>query len=158
MKLYMKQKVFSMTARFTIRDECENDVYSVEGEFFSLGRRLHIFDTQDNEVAYVEQKVFSLLPRFFVYVGGRSVAEIVKRFTLFKPVYELEGTNWQLEGDYWAHDYKLTEGQNTIMHLYKEWLTWGDSYVLNIANPSDAVMCLAIALAVDCVIDASRSS
>lgn len=33
MKLYIKQKVFSLTSKFTVKDEAGNDRYFVEGEF-----------------------------------------------------------------------------------------------------------------------------
>ena len=46
MKLYIKQKVFSLTSKFTVKDESGNDRYFVEGEFFSLRGRLHIMDAQ----------------------------------------------------------------------------------------------------------------
>ena len=39
MKLYIKQKVFSLTSKFTVKDESGNDRYFVEGEFFSLRGR-----------------------------------------------------------------------------------------------------------------------
>jgi len=36
------------------------------------------------------------------------------------------------------------------MTVSKEWFTWGDSYVLNIADEIDEILCLAIVLAIDC--------
>ena len=52
MKLYIKEKVFSWTDRFTVRDEQGNDKYYVEGEFFSWGKKLHVYDLHDREVAF----------------------------------------------------------------------------------------------------------
>ena len=34
---------------------------------------------------------------------------------------------------------------------YKEWMTWGDSYELDIVNPSDEIVALAVVLTIDCV-------
>lgn len=50
MKLYIKQKVFSLTSRFTVKDENGDDRYFVEGEFFSLRGRLHILNAQGEEI------------------------------------------------------------------------------------------------------------
>ncbi len=44
MKLYIKQKVFSLASRFNITDEEGNERYTVEGELLSLTRKLHIYD------------------------------------------------------------------------------------------------------------------
>lgn len=78
MKLYIKQKVFSIGAKFSVKDEAGNDRYFVEGEILTLGRKLHIYDINNNEVAFVRQKLLTFMPKFTVEVGGEEVAEIVK--------------------------------------------------------------------------------
>jgi len=107
-KLIMQQKVFSWTDRFRVWDEAGEDRYVVEGEFFVFGKRLHIQDTAGQEVALVERKLFSFLPRFFVYVGGEQVAEIVREFTFLRPRYTVQGLEWDVEGEFLAHDYAIT--------------------------------------------------
>lgn len=36
------------------------------------------------------------------------------------------------------------------MRLTKAWFIWGDSYELEIFNPENELLCLCVALAVDC--------
>ena len=81
MKLYIKQKVFSIKDKFTIKDEEGNDKYFVEGKILSLGKKFHVYNMEKEEVAYIEQKLMNLLPKFFVYVGGEKIAEIHKKFS-----------------------------------------------------------------------------
>lgn len=160
-KLYMKQKIFSWKDRFTIKDQNDNDRYSVEGEFFSIGKKLHIYDMNGNEVAFVHQKVLTLLPRFFVFVNGTQVAEIVKEFTILKPRYRIEGLNWEVQGDIFDHDYQITENGRVVVGIHKAWFSWGDSYELDIADTADSdreVMALAVVLAIDCVMDDNESA
>ena len=38
-----------------------------------------------------------------------------------------------------------------IVTITKEWMTWGDSYELDIANPADEIIALAVVLTIDCV-------
>lgn len=155
-KLYMKQKVFSIGARFTVKDESEQDQYYVEGEIFTIGRKLHVYDMAGSEVAFVQQKVLTFLPRFYVYVDGEQVAEIVKEFSFLRPSYRIEGPGWRVEGDFWAHDYEIADVDGTpIVSVHKVWLSWGDSYELDIARREDEVQALATVLAIDCVLDAS---
>lgn len=151
MKLYIKQKFFSWKDKFTVYDEHGADKYYVEGEFFSFGKKLHIYDLNGREVAYIEQKILSFLPRFFVYVNGTEVAEIVKQFSLFRPRYSIEGLGWEIDGDFWAHDYVITQNGRTIVTIAKEWMTWGDSYELDISNEFDEIVALAVVLTIDCV-------
>ena len=158
MQLYIRQKVFSFKDKFTVKDEYGQDKYVVEGEFFSLGKKLHIYDMAGNEVAFIQQKVFSFMPRYFVFVGDRQIAEIVKKFTLFTPKYEVEGLGWQVAGDFFAHDYEVTDNGTPVVMIHKEWMTWGDCYVLDIAPGADEKIALATVLAIDCVISQQRAA
>ena len=150
MKLYIRQKVFSWKDKFTVKDSRGNDVYQVEGELFSLGKKLHIYDMSGKEVASIHQKIWSFLPRYFVYIEDNQVAEIVKKFTFLRPKYEVLGLNWQVEGDFFAHNYEITDGNFTIVEINKEWMTWGDCYELDIAQSANEIVALATVLAIDC--------
>ena len=158
MKLYIKQKVFSWKDKFYVKDENGNDRYYVEGEFFSLGKKLHIYDMNSNEIAFIHQKVLSFLPRFLVFIGGIQVAEIVKEFTFFRNKYRIEGLGWDVDGDFMDHDYEITHMGRPIVAISKEWFTWGDSYMLDIADNVDPVNALSVVLAIDCVIEMQRRS
>lgn len=157
MKLYIKQKVFSFKDKFTVKDEYGQDKYMVEGEIFSLGKKLHIYDMAGNEVAFIQQKVLSFLPRYFVYVGDKQIAEIVRKFTLITPKYEVLGLNWQVAGDFMAHDYEVTDNGRPVVLIHKEWMTWGDCYELDIAPYADEIVALATVLAIDCATESKGS-
>lgn len=157
MKLYIRQKVFSWIDQFTVKDEFGADKYFVEGEFFSWGKRLHVSDQQGNEVAFIQQKVFSFLPKFFVFIDGQQIAEIVKAFTFFFPKYRIDGLGWTVDGSFMAHDYEIRQNGRPIVAIHKEWMTWGDCYELNIANEQDEILALSVVLAIDCVMAAEAS-
>lgn len=151
MKLYIKQKVFTWGDKFSVKDINGEDRYYVEGEVFSWGKKLHVYDVSGNEVAFIHQKVFSFLPRYFVYVGDQQVAEIVKEFSFLFPRYSIEGLGWEIEGRFMAHNYEITKNGKPIVTISKEWMTWGDSYELDIADPKDEIVALAVVLTIDAV-------
>ena len=153
MKLYVEQKVFSWTDRFYVKGENEQDKYYVEGELFSFGKKLHVYNIAGMEVAYIQQKVMSVLPRYRIIQNGQIMAEIEKEFTFFKPRYCISGPNWEIEGDFWAHDYQITCNGIPIVTIAKAWFFWGDCYVLDIQNPEDEILALAAVLTIDCVLD-----
>lgn len=150
-KLYIKEHVFTLGDKFTVKDEYGNDKYFVEGEVFTLGKKLHIYDTNRNEVAFIEQQLLTFLPRYNVFCNGEQVAEIKKEFSFIFPVYNISGPDWHIEGDFTAHDYTITQDGTPIVSINKEWMTWGDSYELNITNNSDEILALAVVIAIDCV-------
>lgn len=158
MKLYIQQKVFSWNDKFFVKDENGNDRYYIEGEFLSWGKKLHVYDMSNREVAFVKQEVFTFMPRFHVLVNDVEVAEIVKEFTFLFPRYRIDGLGWEIDGDFFDHDYEITKNGEIIVSLSKEWFTWGDCYELNVSENADEVIALAVVLAIDCVIDAQRSN
>ena len=158
MKLYMKEKVFSWGDQFTVRDEYGHDKYVVQGEVFSWGKKLHVYDMAGREVAFIKQEVWSWLPRYDVFCGGRQVAEIKKEFTFFFPKYRIEGLDWEIDGSFLAHEYQITQSGYPIVSIRKEWMTWGDSYALDIANPADEIVALAVVLTIDCVTESGSGA
>ena len=158
MKLYIKEKVFTWGDQFTVKDERGNDKYMVEGEVFSWGKKLHVYDMTGREVAAIRQEVWSFLPRYYVFCGDRQVAEIKKEFTFFYPKYRIDGLGWEIDGSFMAHEYEITQSGRTIVSIRKEWMTWGDSYELNITNPSDEIVALAVVLTIDCVMEAAATA
>ncbi len=158
MKLYIRQKIFSFRDRFAVKDAFGEDRYYVEGELFSWGKKLHVYNRGGQEVAFIQQKVFSWMPKYFVYVNGRQVGEIVKEFTFFFPKYRVDGLNWSVEGSFWAHDYKISDGNRPVVTIHKEWMTWGDCYELDIYPGENELVALAVVLAIDCCLEQAAKS
>ena len=158
MKLYIKQKVFSWGDKFTVKDEAGRDRYYVEGEIFTFGRKLHVYDMSGREVAFIKQEVWSWMPRYYVFCGGHQVAEIKKEFTFFFPKYTIEGLGWEINGSFMAHDYEITQNGRTIVRISKEWMTWGDSYELDIRDGADELVALAVVLTIDCVTESNSGA
>ena len=149
MKLYIKEKVFSWGDKFTVKDQYGNDKYIVEGEIFTWGKKLHVYDMHGREVAFIKQEIWSFMPRYYVFCNGRQVAEIKKEFTFFFPRYSIDGLGWEIEGSFMAHDYEITQGGRSIVTIRKAWMTWGDTYELDIADPADEILALAVVLTID---------
>lgn len=158
MKLYMKQKVFSLRDRFYIKDVNGNDCYYVEGEFFSLGKKLHLYDINGNELAFIQQKLLTFLPKFYVYMNGKEVAEIAKEFTFLRPKYQINGLGWNVEGELFEHDYNILDSGRGIAYVHKAWLSWGDSYEIDINDSANEVLTLAVVLAIDAVLGCEEAA
>lgn len=157
MKLYMKQKVFSLKDRFTIVNEYGEVCYTAEGEFFTFLKKLHVFDHEGNEVAYLRQ-VFSFLPQFEVIVENHMVARVCRKWSVLRPKYEIEGLDWHVDGSWHEHEYEITDSSRVIVSVHKEWMSWGDSYEIDVKDPLDEVNALAVVLAIDAVLAAQQAA
>lgn len=158
MKLFLKQRVFSWGDKFTVYDESGNDRFYVKGEVFSFGKKLHIFDLSGEEIAYIEQKMFSFLPKYYISVAGSQIAEVVKHFTFLRQKYSVNGLGWSVEGDFFAHDYTVTAGAETVACVSKQWFTFGDAYGIEISNPSNELTALCVVLVIDACLAAASAS
>ena len=117
-----------------------------------------MYDRSGREVAFIRQKLWTFMPRYMVSVNGTDVAEIVKEFTFLRPKYSILGPGWEVDGSFWEHDYEVTENGRPIVSIRKEWMTWGDTYELDITDTGNEVMALAVVLAIDCVLDAQQNA
>lgn len=156
MKLYIKQKVFSFRDRFTVKDEYGEDKYYVEGEILSLGKKLRIYDMDGNELAFVRERLLAFMPKFTIEINGSEIAEIIKRFTFLRPKYYVDGLGWDVEGDFFSHNYDITDGNKTIVSIHKQFMAWGDTFEIDVQKDNDEIIALAVVLAIDAVMDAAN--
>lgn len=157
-RYYIKQKVFSWRDRFTVKDEQERDCYYVEGELLTLGKKLRIFTMDNQEAVYIEQKLWRFLPEYNLYIGNKQLATIKKEFHLFRNNYNIYGPDWQIEGNFLAHDYVIRERGEVIADINRKWLSWGDTYEINILDETQEDILLGAVIVIDCVISAQRAS
>ncbi|MDI2586416.1 LURP-one-related family protein [Psychrobacillus sp. NEAU-3TGS] len=150
-QLYIKQKVFSLGGKFTVKDQQERDVYFVEGSFMQIPKTFSIMDTTREEIALITKKVFSFLPQFFVEVNGREVLTIKKEFSFFKARYTIDAAGVEVHGNWWDMDFQVLQHGKVVGKVSKEWFTWGDSYQVQILDEEMEGVIIAIVVAIDCV-------
>lgn len=148
MKLLIKQRVFSWTDTYDVYDEQGKAKYFVKAEFFSLGHKIHVYRNH-KEIGMIQQKLLTMMPKFEVEIQGKRVGLIEKRFTFFKPKYEIDYNGWRVEGDFLGWEYDVMSGCSAVMHISKEILHWGDTYVIDFQNPEDEIMGLLLVIAID---------
>lgn len=150
-QLYIKQKVFSLSGKFTVKDQQEKDVYYVEGSFMQIPKTFSIMNTTRAEVALVTKKAFSFLPKFFVEVNGREVFTIKKEFSFLKARYTIDGADIEVQGNWWDMDFQVLQQGEVVGQVSKEWFTWGDSYKVQILDEAMETIMIALVVAIDCV-------
>lgn len=150
-ELYIKQKVFSLSGKFTVKDKEQKDVYYVEGSFLQIPKTFSIMNMARDEVALITKKTFSFLPKFFVEVNGQERLTIKKEFSLFKARYTIDGTGVEIRGNWWDMDFQVLQNGEVIGQVNKEWFSWGDSYKIQILNDELEEVVIAIVVAIDCV-------
>ncbi|MCJ8007125.1 LURP-one-related/scramblase family protein [Lederbergia wuyishanensis] len=150
-ELYIKQKVFSLSGKFTVKDLQENDVYYVEGSFLKIPKTFSIMNTNGDEVALISKKMFSFLPKFFVEVDGQEILTIKKEISFIKARYTIDAAGIEVYGNWWDMDFEVLQYGEVVGSVNKEWFTWGDSYKVNVLNEEMETIIIALVVAIDCV-------
>lgn len=150
-QLYIKQKVFSLSGKFTIKDEQENDVYYVEGSFMKIPKTFSIMNNSRDEIAHITKKTFSFFPKFHVDVNGTEVLTIKKEFSFFKARYTIDGADIEVQGNWWDMEFQIMQQGEVVGQVNKEWFSWGDSYKVQVLDEEMEAIVIAIVVAIDCV-------
>jgi len=120
-QLYIKQKVMSLSGKFSVTDEAGKEAYFVEGSFMQIPKRFSIMDAARQEVAMITKKTFSFLPTFFVDVHGQETMTIKKQFSFLKARYTIDAAGIEVQGNWWDMDFEVYQNKNLIGSVSKKW-------------------------------------
>lgn len=149
MKLLFKQRFFSWFDSYDIYDENGNTVYTVKGQI-SWGHKLQIYDSNGVNVGTVKEVVLTFLPKFDFYERGTRIGMLKKHFTFWRQSYSLDFNGWTVDGNVMEWDYNIYgAGGELVASVNKQIFRWTDTYVIDVANPSDALYALMFTLAID---------
>jgi len=150
-KLYIRQKVFSIGDKYNITNELNQPVFRVESEIFTFGAKIHLYDAAGTELYFIQQKLFKFLPEYHIYNGDMLCAIVKKEFSFFTPKLNITSQfgDFTFEGNPFAMDFTILQDGIPIGELHKKWFTWGDSYELIIHDDNLAPFFCAIAIAID---------
>jgi uncharacterized protein YxjI len=62
----------------------------------------------------------------------------------------------EANGDFLDHEYAFSRGDRTVASVSKRWLSWTDTYGIDVADDEDPVLVLASAVVVDMACHADK--
>jgi uncharacterized protein YxjI len=151
MKLYLKQKVFSIGDKYNIFDADGNVVFSVKGQVFSFAPKFFMYDEFDNELFMIQKKLMSFMGKYEIYEQGLLSAVVTRELTFFSPKLNVEGRNgsYSVSGDVFSWSFEIENGGRNSAHISKKLLSWGDSYEISVYNDDEAPFICALVIALD---------
>lgn len=153
MRYMIKQKLFSIRDRFSIKNEMGEDVMYVISQLLTLGNKLRIYDMSDKELCYIEQKIFRFLPEYNIYIDGRHRANIKKRLTFFTKEFDIQshlGT-YSVQGNIFAYEFEILNKNRPVARISKKFFSLRDTYGVDVVEDENHVMILAIAIIMDMI-------
>ncbi len=153
-KYKIKQKFLSISERFNIENEYDERVFSVKGKFFSVGKKFDLFDKQEQPVAAIKQKLLAFRPTYYIEFNDGSKAKIVKTFfPLFHSRFLIEYHQQSLTvlGNFLSHEYQISEQEQVIAEVSKQWFSLSDTYGVDIVDDQLAPLILSVVIIIDAI-------
>jgi uncharacterized protein YxjI len=157
MRYHLRERAWSLTEAFLIRDEMGNAVFEVRGKFFHIGDDLVMIDLYSGQqVAQIKQRVLSLLPRYEIYRNGQHWASVHEQLLhLFGERFKVEGENgmvFHVNGDIWNWNFAVSDNYgNALARIGRQFSLFRDSYAIDIAAGVDAPFIIALTIVVEMV-------
>jgi uncharacterized protein YxjI len=160
MRYIVKERFFRLGEDSDILNESGQPVFHVDGKVLTLRDRLIVKDLSGQEVASVQRKLLAFRPTYEISVGGREVAKVRKHFfTPFRDSFTIDvpgPDDLEMTGSLLDHDFTIRRGDRVVATVSKAWLTFRDTYGVEIAPGEDDVLILASVLALDLAEDRER--
>ena len=151
MKLYIKQKIFSFADSYNVLNEYEEPIYQVNSEMLTIGAKIHINDLQGQELFFIKQKLTFMFAKYEIYKGDILCAVVQQEPTFFRPKLTVSSNygDFDIQGEFWCMDFEISKEGRTMGTIEKAWMTWGDSYKLDVVEGEDTAFFTALVIAID---------
>jgi uncharacterized protein YxjI len=156
MRYHIRERAWSLTEAFVVRDESGNPVFEIRGKFFHIGDDLVMFDRYSGqELVQIKQRVLSLMPHYEIYRGGQLWASMHEQFRLFGEQFKIEGPNgmiFHVQGDIWNWNFAVSDAYGNLMaQIGRQFSLFRDSYGIDVAQGVDAPFVIALAIVIDMI-------
>ena len=156
MRFHIRERAWSLTEAFVVRDDAGQPVFEVRGKFFHIGDDLVMFDIRTGqELVHIKQRVLSLLPHYEIYRNGQLWASMHEQFRLFGERFKIEGANgmtFHVDGDIWNWNFSVSDDNgNLLAQIGRQFSLFRDSYAVDVAQGVDAPFVIALAIVIDMV-------
>lgn len=159
MKLYLKQKVFKFLDHYDVYDEEQNVIFTVNQKFRFLGFHADVIAKEGFSSFEIDKEVFKFLPKYILTFEDGEQIILNFRFSLLQRKIDVETTfgNLFVRGNYWDLDFDVLIEEEVIATISKKWLSWGDTYEVDIYDEKYASEVLGIVIAIDSQKDIERN-
>lgn len=151
MKLYIKQRYFSVGDKYDVFNENGDVVYQIRSEIFTIGAKIHLMDYAGNELYYIRRRITFFLAEYEIYRGNTLCATISQELSFFRKrlTIQCDYGNLEIHGDFFAWDFDITNNGILIGSVSKRIMSWSDTYELAIQDGMDAAFFTSLVIAID---------
>lgn len=156
MKVYIKNKFWSIGGGSSILDENKNPVYEVKGRVFSITHVKYVCDLAGKRLFKVRNKWFNwFVHKAYIYDGdGNKIATVKDKWFNVNQEYFIMGYKDEIkvEGKFFGLTTKILRNGEVIGTIRRQITVFKDAFELE-ANEEDIPFLIALVIAIDNITD-----
>jgi uncharacterized protein YxjI len=153
MRYQVREKLFRLGEDNDILNDAGQPVLKVDGKVLSIHGLMLVNDLTGAEVARVSRKLVSLRPTYEITLASGVTAELHQRFTgPCHPKWNFSvsgGQGMEMGGNFSGHDFTLTANGQPVATVSKAWISFADSYGVDVAEGQNDLLILCGVLALE---------
>lgn len=159
-KLYVKQKVFKFTDHYDVLDENNNPIYKVDQDFRFFGNSVNVSKYDGSKSFNISRGMIFLLPKYSVKFSDGNKMTIQQDLTFFRKKIKIISNDYTLElkGNIWDINFEVYNNLKLVGNIYKKFLSWSDTFVIDVYDDSFEEELLALLIVVDDILDISNNN
>ena len=155
MILQFKQDSYNWGDTFFIYDEAGNKKFKVKSSIILWNKKWEILDLDKKVLVTIKQEPKSLVKKkFYIMIGDQPVVTIMKELSLI-PKFYIEGVSWEVKG-VMPTEHDMLQGSQQIYSLHDEGCSWCSGPTLKIAEFTDPMVALGVALTIGFIFNAEE--
>jgi uncharacterized protein YxjI len=156
MRYHLRERAWSLTNDFIIRNDRGDAVFEVKGKFFHIGDNLRLIDRRSGEeLVHIKQRVISLLPCYDIEHNGQHVARVHEQIHLFGERFKVKGDDgmtFHVDGNLWNWDFSINDDYGNLLGQVNRQLSiFRDSYAVDVAQNVDPTFILSLAIVLEMI-------
>ena len=147
----MREKLLAIGDDYWIEDDGGNKVFKVNGKAMRIRDTWILEDRDGKEVAKIREHKLSVRDAIKIELDGHE-AMVKKALVGIRDRIHVEvsgGKDLKVHGNLVDHEYEVERDGDKIAEISKKWFRVRESYGVEVYDPADAVLVLAVTVAVD---------
>ena len=159
MKVYIKNKLMSITGKSYVKDINGNPVFDVKGRAFSPTRVKRVCTLDGKTLYKIRNKWFRwLFHSCFIYDANKNrIAKIKDRFFSVGYDIQIDGANYSIEGKWFSFQSNILRNGQVVAIVRRQFTVFKDAFELE-ASEADMPFMIALVIAMDNIVDRKTRS
>jgi uncharacterized protein YxjI len=151
LRFQMRQKLIAVGDDYWIEDGSGAKAFKVDGKALRLRDTWVLEDRAGHEVATIREKKLSIRDKIRIELPGGGEATVRKALVGIRDRFHVDvaGGDLKVHGNIVDHEYDIERDGHKIAEVSKKWFRVRDTYGVEVRDPMDTVLILAVTVAVD---------